>query len=138
MSVTSASALPPPAPSTELGHAIYELMSHQIALEEFAHRFMVSWVYALCPVSAGLFVMSRPDGAAVVPVWSTVRGLRKVMGNYDWSASLGEDLVEHLPDGVTVLIDDGMPCPVLLPSALLSRIPLRPISTRVLRPSTVR
>ncbi|MHB1473803.1 MAG: hypothetical protein ACYDDU_08875 [Dermatophilaceae bacterium] len=119
MSVTSALTLRTPAAATELGHAVHELVERQIDVDEFVHRFLVSRVYTLCPVRPGLFVMSRPGGAAIVPVWSTVRALRQVMGNYDWFARTGEDLVVHLPDGVGVLIDDGMPCPVALPSSVL-------------------
>ena len=88
-------------------------------VDEFTRRFLASRVYTLCPVRPGLFVMSRPGGAAIVPVWSTVRALRQVMGNYDWSARTGEDLILHLPAGVDVLIDDGMPCPIALSSAVL-------------------
>jgi len=119
MSITSASTLSTPEMATELGHAIYELVAHQIDVDEFTRRFLASRVYTLCPVNPGLFVMSRPSGSAIVPVWSTVRALRQVMGGFDWQACTGEDVVVHLPDGVGVLIDDGMPCPITLPSAVL-------------------
>jgi hypothetical protein len=105
--------------ATELGPAIHELVGHQIDLDEFTRRFLASRVYTLCPVRPGLFVMSCPGGAAVVPVWSTVRALQRVTGNYDWLARTGRDLAARLPAGVGVLIDDGMPCPIALPSALL-------------------
>lgn len=105
--------------ATELGHAVHELVAHQIDLGEFTRRFLGARVYTLCPVSPGLFVMSRPSGSPIVPVWSTVRSLRQVMGGFDWSASSGQDLVVHLPVGVGVLIDGGMPCPIALPSAML-------------------
>ena len=80
---------------------------------------MAARIYTLCPVRPGLFVMSRRGGTAIVPVWSTLRALRHAMGNYDWFARTGEDLVGRLPDGVGVLIDDGMPCPIALSSAVL-------------------
>ena len=104
---------------TELGQAIHELVGHQIDLDQFTRGFLASRVYTLCPVRPGLFVMSRPGGAAVVPVWSTVRALRRVTGNYDWMARTGRDLAAGLPAGVDVLIDDGMPCPIALTSAVL-------------------
>jgi hypothetical protein len=105
--------------TTELGQAIHELVGHQIDLHEFARRFLVSRVYALCPVVPGPFVMSRPGKAAIAPVWSTTRALRRVMGNCDWLACTGEDLVVQLPAGVEVLIDAGMPFPVVVPSGIL-------------------
>jgi hypothetical protein len=120
MSVISSSYLRTPAASTDLGQAVHELVVHQIDLDQFARQFLVSRVYTLCPVLPGLFVMSRPDGAAIVPVWSTVRALRQVLGGYDWFACLGRDLVVHLPSGVDVLIDDGLPRPIALPYAVLS------------------
>ena len=119
MSVTTALTLTVPAAATELGQAVHELVGHQIDVDEFTRRFLTSRVYTLCPVRPGLFVMSRPGGAPVVPVWSAVRGLRQVMGNYDWLARTGEEVVVDLPEGVGVLIDDGMPCPIVLPSAVL-------------------
>jgi hypothetical protein len=105
--------------ATELGQAVYELVGHQIDLHEFARRFLASRVYTLCPVRPGLFVMSRPGGAAIVPVWSTVRALRQVTGNCDWLARTGRDLAARMPAGVDLLIDDGMPCPIALTSAVL-------------------
>ena len=118
MSVTSALTLTAPA-AAELGQAVHELVGHQLDVDEFTRRFLASRVYTLCPVRPGPFVMSRPGGEPVVPVWSTVRGLRQVMGNYDWFARTGEEVVVALPEGVGVLIDDGMPCPIALPSAIL-------------------
>jgi hypothetical protein len=119
MSLTNASTLRTHEVATELGHAVYELVAHQIDVGEFTRRFLAARVYTLCPVSPGLFVMSRPSGSAIVPVWSTVRALRQVMGGFDWLACTGEELVVHLPDGVGVLIDDGMPCPIALSSAVI-------------------
>ena len=107
--------------ATELGHAVHELVAHQIDLGEFTRRFLGARVYTLCPVSPGLFVMSRPSGSPIVPVWSTVRALRQVMGGYGWLACTGADLVAQLPAGVGVLIDDGLPCPIALPSTVLHR-----------------
>ena len=104
---------------TELGQAIHELVGQEIDLHEFARRFLISRVYTLSPVLPGLFVMSRPGRAPIVPVWSTTRALRRVMVNYDWVARTGEDLVVYLPAGVEVLIDAGMPCPVTVPSSVL-------------------
>lgn len=118
MSLTSASTLSTPEVATELGHAVYQLVAQQIDIDEFARRFLASRVYTLCPVNPGVFVMSRPSGSAIVPVWSTVRALRQVMGGFDWLACTGEDVAHRLPDGVGVLIDDGMPCPIALPSAV--------------------
>lgn len=103
----------------ELGQAIHELVGQQIDLHEFARRFLISRVYTLSPVLPGLFVMSRPGGPPIVPVWSTTRALSRVMVNYDWVARTGEDLVVYLPTGVEVLIDAGMPCPVTVPSWVL-------------------
>ena len=119
MSVTT--ALTPTASSfeTTLGPAVHELVTFRIDVDEFTRRFLAARVYTLCPVRPGLFVMSRPGDAAIVPVWSTLRALRQVMGNYDWFIRTGEDLIAHLPDGVGVLIDDGMPCPIGLSSAVL-------------------
>lgn len=105
--------------TTELGHAVHELVEGQIDPDEFVRRFLTASVYTLCPVRPGLFVMSRPGGAAVVPVWSTVRSLRQVMGGFGWFACTGEDLVAQLPADVGILIDDGMPCPIALPSSRL-------------------
>ena len=119
MSLTRVSSPRSPEAANELGLAVYELVAHQIDLDEFTRRFLVSRVYTLCPVRPGLFVMSRPGGLAIVPVWSTVRALRQAMGKYDWLARTGEDLILHLPAGVDVLIDDGMQSPVALPSSVL-------------------
>jgi hypothetical protein len=119
MTLTSASAPRAQVPPTELGHAVHELVGRQIDLEEFTRRFLTSRVYMLCPVRPGLFVMSRPSGPAIVPVWSSVRALRHVMLGYHWVSCTGENLVGRLPDGVGVLIDDGMPCPVALPASVL-------------------
>jgi hypothetical protein len=119
MTVTSATTLRAQGLPAELGHAVHELIGRQIDLDEFTRRFLTSRVYLLCPVRPGLFVMSRPAGPAIVPVWSTVRALRHVMRGYDWASCTGEDLVGRLPDGVGVLIDDGMPCPVTLPASVL-------------------
>jgi hypothetical protein len=105
--------------ATGLGQAVYELVGHQIDLDEFARRFLASRVYMLCPVRPGLFVMSRQGGAPIVPVWSTVRALRQVTGSCGWLARTGRDLVARIPAGVDVLIDDGMPCPIALTSAVL-------------------
>ena len=119
MTLTSALSSKSPAASIELGQAVHELIGHQIDLDEFTGRFLASRIYTLCPVRPGLFVMSRPGAAAIAPVWSTVRALRQVMGKYDWFARTGADLILHLPAGVDVLIDAGMPCPVVLSSEVL-------------------
>jgi len=106
---------------TELGQAIHELITHRIDLDEFTRRFLAARIYTLCPVRAGVFVMSCPGGAVIVPVWSTVRALRQVMGSYDWVAHTGEHLADRLPAGVGVLIDAGMPHPITVPpSAVMS------------------
>ena len=110
----------PPTAVPELGQAIHELVGHQIDLDEFTRRFLGARVYTLCPVRPGPFVMSLPGGAAIVPIWSTVRALRQVTGNYDWLAQTGRELVARLPAGVGVLVDDGLPCTITLtPSVLL-------------------
>jgi hypothetical protein len=119
MSVSGASTPMISTAVPELGQAIHELVGHQIDLREFTRRFLASRVYTLCPVRPGLFVMSRPGGASIVPVWSTIRALRRVTGNYDWSVRTGRDLAARLPTGVGVLIDDGMPCTIALTSAVL-------------------
>ena len=119
MSVSSAKSAMAPMAAGELGPAVHALVGHQIDLNEFTRRFLASRVYTLCPARPGLFVMSRPGKASIVPVWSTVRALRRVTGNYDWMARTGTDLVAGLPAGVDVLIDEGMPCPIALPSAAL-------------------
>jgi hypothetical protein len=103
-----------------LSTAVHELTVHLIDLDEFTQRLLSALVYTLCPVCPGLFVMSRPGGAAIVPVWSTTRALRQGMGNYDWSARTGEDLVDQLPPGVGILVDAGMPCPVEVPPSVLA------------------
>jgi hypothetical protein len=121
MSATGALTLRTPAAASELGHAVHELVGRQIDVDEFVQRFLASRVYALSPVRPGLFVMSRPGAAPIVPVWSTVRALRQVMGGYGWLACTGADLVAQLPAGVGVLIDDGLPCPIALPSTVLHR-----------------
>lgn len=121
MSITTALTLGSAEAATELGPALHELVRHQIDLDEFTRRFLASRVYMLCPVNPGLFVMSRPGGPAIVPVWSTARALRQVMGGFDWRACTGEDVVVNLPDGVGVLIDDGMPCPIALSAPVLLR-----------------
>lgn len=121
MSATGALNLGTHASAVELGHAVHELVTRQIDVDEFVHRFLASRVYALCPVRPGLFIMSRPGAAPIVPVWSTVRALRKVMGGYDWLACTGADLVVRVPAGVGFLIDDGLPCPIALPSSVLPR-----------------
>ena len=118
MSVSGTSPLRTHA-AAELGHAVHELVASQIDVEEFVHRFLESRVYALCPVRPGLFIMSRPGAAPIVPVWSTVRALRQVMGGYGWLACTGAELVVQLPAGVGFLIDDGLPCPIALPSSVL-------------------
>jgi len=106
---------------TELGQAIHELITHRIDLDEFTHRLLAARIYTLCPVRPGVFVMSRPGGAVIVPVWSTVWTLRQVMGSYDWVGRTGQDLVDRLPAGVGVLIDAGMPHPIAVPpSAVMS------------------
>ena len=106
---------------TELGQAIHELITHRIDLDEFTHRFLAARIYTLCPVRPGVFVMSRPGGAVIAPVWSTVRALRQVMRSYDWVALTGEDLGDRLPAGVGVLIDAGMPHLIAVPpSAVMS------------------
>lgn len=108
-----------PTTGGDLSVAIHDLVSGRIDNDEFARRFLASRVFMLSPVRPGPFVMSPPGGAAVAPVWSTSRGLLHVMGGYEFLVSTGEDLAARLPDGVGVLIDDGMPCPIALPSALL-------------------
>jgi hypothetical protein len=119
MSLTSAESVKTHQMATDLGDAVHELVAHQIDVDEFTRRFLSSRVYTLCPVNPGLFVMSRPGGSAIAPVWSTVRALRRVMGGFDWLACTGEQVVVRLPDGAGVLIDGGMPCPVALPPAVL-------------------
>ena len=121
MSVSSATSAMTPDAAAELGPAVHALVGHQIDLDQFARRFLASRVYTLCPVRPGLFVMSRPGKASIVPVWSTVRALRRVMGNFDWMARTGRDLAAGLPTGVDVLIDDGTSCPITLTAALLVR-----------------
>ena len=121
MTVPGTSTLRDQPPASELGHAVHELLERQIDIDEFIHRFLAARVYALCPVHPGPFVMSRPGAAAVVPVWSTVRALQQVMVGYGWVACTGADLVVEIPVGVGVLIDDGLPCPIALPSAVLLR-----------------
>lgn len=120
MSLTGALALRTQTAS-ELGYAVHELVAGQIDVDEFVHRFLAARVYALCPVRPGLFVMSRPGWAPIVPVWSSVRALRQVMGDYAWQACTGADLMVRLPAGVGFLIDDGLPCPVALPPSVLLR-----------------
>ena len=119
MSVSSAKSAMTPMAAAELGPAVHALVGHQIDLDEFVRRFLASRVYTLCPVRPGLFVLSRPGEASIVPVWSTVRALRRVTGNYDWMARTGWDLAAGIPAGADVLIDDGMSCPITLTSALL-------------------
>jgi hypothetical protein len=102
-----------------LNTAIHELNARQIDLDEFSHRFLAARIYTLCPVRPGLFVMSRPGGSAIVPVWSTSRAVRQVMGNYEWAVRTGRDLVDHLPADVGVLIDAGLPRPIALPASAL-------------------
>lgn len=119
MTVRSETTLGAQVPPTELGHAVHELVGRQIDLDEFTRRFITSRVYTLCPVRPGLFVMSRPSGPAIVPVWSSVRALRHLMPGCHWVSCTGEDLVGRLADGIGVLIDDGMPCPVALPASVL-------------------
>ena len=121
MSVTGALTLRTDAAATELGPAVHELVTRQIDVDEFVDRFLASRVYALCPVRPGLFIMSRPGAAPIVPVWSTVRALRRVTGGFGWLACTGADLVVQLPDGVAILIDDGLPCPIALPSSVLPK-----------------
>ena len=107
--------------ATELGHAIHELVTRQIDIDQFVDRFLASRVYTLCPVRPGLFIMSRPGAAPIVPVWSTVRALRHVMGGFGWLACTGAELVVQLPAGVGFLIDDGLPCPIALPPSVLPK-----------------
>ena len=73
--VTFRSETPP-----EPGHAIQELIV-ALDLDEFTSRFLASRIDTLCPV--------RPGGASIVPVCSTIRALRIVMGSHDWSARTG-------------------------------------------------
>jgi hypothetical protein len=103
-----------------LSNAIHELTARQMDLDEFTGRFLAARIYTLCPVRPGLFVMTRAGGAAFVPVWSTIRGLRQVMGRYDWSERTGEDLAAVLPAGVAVLLDAGFARPILLPPSALT------------------
>ena len=121
MSAIGALTLSTDAAATELGHAVHELVTRQIDIDGFVDRFLVSRVYVLCPVRPGLFVMSRPGGAPIVPVWSTIRALRHVMGGFGWLACTGAELVVQLPAGVGFLIDDGLPCPIALPSSVLPK-----------------
>jgi len=102
-----------------LSTAIHELIARQIDLDEFTHRFLAAGIYTLCPVRPGLFVMTRPDGASIAPVWSTSRAVRQVMGSCEWAERTGQDLVDHLPADVGVLIDAGLPHPIVLPSSAL-------------------
>lgn len=120
MSVTGGPALRTQAAS-ELGDAVHQLVTRQVDVDEFIHRFLAARVYALFPVRPGLFVLSRPGAASVVPVWSTLRALRQVMDGYRWLACTGADLVVRLPAGVGILIDDGLPCPVALPPSVLRK-----------------
>ena len=121
MSATGALALTSDDVATELGHAVHELVTRQIDIDQFADRFLAARVYALCPVRPGLFVMSRPGAAPIVPVWSTIRALRHVMGGFGWLACTGAELVAQLPDGVGFLIDDGLPCSIALPASVLPK-----------------
>jgi hypothetical protein len=41
------------------------------------------------------------------------------MGNYDWCARTGADVVDHLPGGVGVLIDAGLPYPIAMSASFL-------------------
>src|SRR5665647_3580896 len=93
MSATGALTLTTDVAATELGHAVHELVTRQIDIDQFVDRFLVAHVYALCPVSPGLFIMSRPGAAPIVPVWSTIRALRHVMGGFGWLACTGAELV---------------------------------------------
>jgi hypothetical protein len=119
MRVTRTLTLRTDAEATELGPAVHELVTRQIDIDGFVDRFLASRVYTLCPVRPGVFIMSRPGAAPIVPVWSTVRALRRVMGGFGWLACTGADLVVQLPAGVGFLIDDGLPCPIALPSSVL-------------------
>ena len=121
MSATGALTLTTDAAPTALGHAVHELVTRQIDIDQFVDRFLVAHVYALCPVRPGLFVMSRPGGAPIVPVWSTIRALRHVMGGFGWLACTGAELVVQLPAGVGFLIDDGLPCSIALPASVLPK-----------------
>ena len=121
MSATGALTLTTDAAPTELGHAVHELVTRQIDIDQFVDRFLVARVYALWPVRPGLFIMSRPGAAPIVPVWSTIRALRHVMGGFGWLACTGAELVAQLPDGVGFLIDDGLPCPIALPPSVLPK-----------------
>ena len=121
MSAIGALTLSTDAAATELGHAVHELVTRQIDIDRFVDRFLVSRVYVLCPVRPGLFVMSRPGAAPIVPVWSTIRALRHVMGGFGWLACTGAELVAQLPDGVGFLIDDGLPCSIALPTSVLPK-----------------
>lgn len=105
----------------ELGHAVHELVTRQIDIDQFVVRFLVARVYTLCPVRPGLFVMSRPGNAPIVPVWSTIRALRHVMGGFGWLACTGAELAAQLPDGVGFLIDDGLPCSISIPPSVLPK-----------------
>lgn len=106
-------------PSPELGQAVHELESGQITIEAFIQVFLGATIYTLSPVCPSVFVMSRPGGSAIAPVWSTLRGLHRVMGGYESLARTGGVIVARVPPGVGVLVDGGLPCPVALPSSLL-------------------
>jgi hypothetical protein len=121
MRVTRTLTLRTDAAATELGPAVHELVTRQIDIDGFVDRFLASRVYTLCPVRPGVFIMSRPGAAPIVPVWSTVRELRRVMGGFGWLACTGADLVVQLPAGVGFMIDDGLPCPIALPSSVLPK-----------------
>jgi len=53
MSATGALTLTTDAAPTELGHAVHELVTRQIDIDQFVDRFLVARVYALCPVRPG-------------------------------------------------------------------------------------
>src|SRR5450759_3382102 len=115
MRMTRTLTLRTDAAATELGPAVHELVTRQIDIDGFVDRFLASRVYTLCPVRSGVFIMSRPGAAPIVPVCSPVWSLRRVMVGLGLLAFTGADLVVPLPAGVVFLLYVLLPCPIALP-----------------------
>lgn len=84
--------------------------------------FLAATVYCERGAQPGFRALGVP-GEGLVPVYSSPEQLALARGTVDWFALTGSELLDLLPAGYDLLLDQGGPAPTRLrPAALVRRV----------------
>jgi hypothetical protein len=94
--------------------------SGQAAPQALHDAFLTATVYCERGETPG-FRGLGPQGAGLIPVYTSVEQLALARGPVPWFALTGADLLEQLPAGYDLLLDPGGEAPLRLRPAALTR-----------------